>query len=387
MNDSIPVLVVPAAAAAAPAPGPVTVEQLLSILSAATEEQCCSLLQQLNRGMHLYNEAVSAEPKAAAAAKEPKAPKAKAPKAPKAPKAEKAPLPEAADDSDAPDASSYRLSPEDIVGDLCQGRVFQGADQRWKPHVNREFQCSRKAQEGTDLCKVCAARQARYAETGASKAGWLGRITDDPFDWCYMLGTKWAEVRKPKWLGSSGAAASAAASDAGSDAGSVAPAPSASASASASAAAAKPAKEAKEAEKAAAKAAKEAEKAAAKAAKEAEKAAAKAAKEAEKEAAKAAKEAEKAAAKAAKEAEKEAKKAAKPAAKPAAAKPAAAAAKADADAEVDNSDGEIKFIANTLYKVKNGNVYEYNEMTETTGDFVGRLGPDDDSIDPDAEEE
>ena len=53
---------------------------------------------------------------------------------------------------------------------------------------------------------------------------------------------------------------------------------------------------------------------------------------------------------------------------------------------MDNSGGEIKFIANTLYKVKNGNVYEYNEMTETTGDFVGRLGPDDDSIDPDAEE-
>jgi hypothetical protein len=363
MNDSIPVLVVPAAAAAAPAAGPVTVEQLLSILSAATEEQCCSLLQQLNRGMHLYNEAVSAEPKAA---KEPKA--VKAPKA-KAPKAEKAPLPEAADDSDAPDASSYRLPPEDVVGDLCQGRQFdKEPDRRWKPMVFRELQCSRKAQEGTDLCKVCAARQARYAENETPKAGWLGRITDDPFDWCYMLGTKWAEDRKPKWLGSS---VSAAASDAGSDAGSVAPAPSASASASASAAAAKPAKEAKEAEKEAAKAAKEAEKAAAKAAKEAEKAAAAAAKEAKK---------------AADAAAKEAKKAAKPAtaAKPAAAKPAAA--KADADAEVDNSGGEIKFIANTLYKVKNGNVYEYNEMTETTGDFVGRLGPDDDSIDPDAEE-
>ena len=376
MNDSIPVpvLVVPAAAAAAP--GPVTVEQLLSLLSAATEEQCCSLLQQLNRGMHLYNEAVSAEPKAV---KAPKAPKAKAPKA------EKAPLPEAADDSDAPDASSYRLSPEDVDGDLCQGRQFdKEPDRRWKPMVFRELQCSRKAQEGTDLCKVCAARQARYAENETPKAGWLGRITDDPFDWCYMLGTKWAEDRKPKWLGSSGAAASAAASDAGSDAGSVAPAPSASASASASAAAAKPAKEAKEAEKAAAKAAKEAEKAAAKAAKEAKKAADAAAKEAKKAADAAAKEAKKAADAAAKEA----KKAAKPAAKPAAAKPAAAAAaKADADAEVDNSGGEIKFIANTLYKVKNGNVYEYNEMTETTGDFVGRLGPDDDSIDPDAEEE
>jgi hypothetical protein len=95
--------------------------------------------------------------------------------------------------------------------------VFLGTDNRWKPSVNREYQCSKKPLAGTDLCRVCTARQARYAEKETPKAGWLGRITDAPFDWCCMLGTKWAEDRKPKWLGSS---VSAAASDAGSGAGS-----------------------------------------------------------------------------------------------------------------------------------------------------------------------
>jgi len=48
-----------------------------------------------------------------------------------------------------------------------------------------------------------------------AKARWLGRITDEPFDWCYMLGTAWAEKRKPVW---GGVSAPVAASDSGSDA-------------------------------------------------------------------------------------------------------------------------------------------------------------------------
>jgi len=116
----------------------------------------------------------------------------------------------------APTPSSYRLLPTEIRDDLCQGRVFRGDDKRWKPHVNREFQCTRKAQDGKDLCKVCTARQARYAENETPKAGWLGRITDEPFGWTHMLGTAWAEERKPVWLGSS------VSGPAGSDSGSVA---------------------------------------------------------------------------------------------------------------------------------------------------------------------
>jgi hypothetical protein len=42
-------------------------------------------------------------------------------------------------------------------------------------------------------------------------------------------------------------------------------------------------------------------------------------------------------------------------------------------------------IAGDLRMVKNGNVYEYDELTETAGDFLGRLGADGDSIDTDAE--
>ena len=128
----------------------------------------------------------------------------------------------------APTPSSYRLSPTEIRTDLCQGRQFdKEPDRRWKPMVFRELQCTRKAQDGTDLCKVCTARQARYAENETPKANWLGRITDEPFDWTHMLGTAWAEDRKPKWLGSSvsGPAGSDSGSVAGSDTGSEAPAP------------------------------------------------------------------------------------------------------------------------------------------------------------------
>jgi len=89
-------------------------------------------------------------------------------------------------------------------------------DRRWKPHVYPEFQCSRKPQDGTDLCKICMAAQERYAVTPTAKRRWLGRITDEPFDWCYMLGTAWAEKRKPVWLGS-GPAGSDSGSVAGSD--------------------------------------------------------------------------------------------------------------------------------------------------------------------------
>ncbi len=119
-------------------------------------------------------------------------------------------------------------------------------------------------------------------------------------------------------------------------------------------------------------------KAAAAAAKAAEKAAAKAAKAAEKAAAK---EAEKAAAK---EAEKAAKAAAW-AAKAVAKAEEKAAAKAAAKAEPVDITGELKLIEGTLYMVKNDNVYEYDELSEKAGDFVGRLTAEE-TIDTDEEE-
>jgi hypothetical protein len=36
-------------------------------------------------------------------------------------------------------------------------------------------------------------------------------------------------------------------------------------------------------------------------------------------------------------------------------------------------EGELKLIGGRLYMVRNGNVYEYHELEESAGDFVGRL--------------
>jgi len=64
------------------------------------------------------------------------------------------------------------------------------------------------------------------------------------------------------------------------------------------------------------------------------------------------------------------------AAAPAPAPPAPAAAAAE--------DGELKLIDGTLYMVRQGNVYEYDELTERSGDFCGRLTAED-TIDTEGE--
>lgn len=177
-----------------------------------------------------------------------------------------APLPEPEDDG-APSAAAYRLKEEDIDHSVCVGRVLKGGkDKRWKPVVYREFQCGKAMEDDCDLCKVCQNRLGKYAEE-PKPGDWTGRITEEPPSWLHMLGTEWAEVRKPKWLG-------AAATDSGSDASSTA------------------SKASKAAEKEAAKAKKDADKAVRVAEKEAAKAT--------KEAIKRAKNEEKAAAKASK---------------------------------------------------------------------------------------
>jgi hypothetical protein len=48
--------------------------------------------------------------------------------------------------------------------------------------------------------------------------------------------------------------------------------------------------------------------------------------------------------------------------------------------------GEIMPIAGEFYWVVRGNVYEYDQIEEKPGDFVGRLRADE-SIDADGEEE
>ena len=378
---------------------------LIAAFRAASAAEMADFLQEMDRGMPLWRERTAsleaeAEP-VKKSAKKAVAGGAVAPKKEKAaprPKKEIAAvaLPEAEDG--APDAAAYRLAPESIDHSLCLARKFIDAvhaDKRWSPSVYTESQCVRKSAEGSDLCTNCTAMQDKCVEEGICvHSKWAGRVTEEPPDWVHMLGAKWATDRlasgKLKWLGEGGSAASVAgseaASDAGSDSGSVKQMPAAASVDKSAAAAAKAEKAAAAAaEKAAAKAAKEAEKAEKAAAAAAEKAAAKAAKEAEKAAEKAAKAAAAAAEKAAAKPKKE--KAEKPKKeKAAAASAATVSAKADTAAAVAEAKGELKLIDGTVYMVRDGNVYEYNDLEEKAGDFVGRLGADGESIDTDAEE-
>ena len=358
---------------------PLSLPSLIAALRAGTPAQMADILAALDHGMPLWAERKGVSPEAEAAAAPVKPVKAKSAGRPKKEPVPAAALPEAGEDG-APDAAAYRLDPSAVDHSVCLGREMNetdaSKDKRWKPAVYRELQCGKSVAEGSDLCAGCAARLAKYA-ADPKPGKWTGRVTEEPLEWVHMLGTKWAVEKTPKWLG---AAASAAASDASSDSGSAEEMPAAAPAPKGAIAASKKAEKA--AEKEAAKAAKVAEKEAAKAAKEAEKAAAAVA-------AKAAKEAEKAA----KKAEKEAKKAEKPAkakkAAPALAGGAAAAAvpaKADTAAAVEAVEGELKLIDGSLYMVRNGNVYEYNDLEEKAGDFVGRLTADGEGIDADAEE-
>jgi len=328
------------------------VSQFITMLSTATLGQVAEIRAILERR---EEEVVSVKAEAKAPGAPKKAPKEKAPKPEKpAPMA----LPEAG--SAAPAASEYRVS--EIDETLCLGRNLKGGeDKRWKPIIYRESQCGGKVVEGSDLCAKCCKRQEKHAaDPSVTKTDWNGRINEEPEAWVRMLGTAWATEKKPKFLGAASASASVADAEG---------AASENASVQEEMPAAAAAPKAVKADKAAAKAAKEAEKAAAKAAKEAEKEAAKAAKAAtaaaEKEAAKAAKAKPKAEAKSKPKAKSEAKKA--------------------AVAEVKEATAELVLIDGSMYMVKKGNVYEYNELEEVAGDFCGRLNADS-TIDTDADE-
>ena len=317
-------------------------ETLMTTLRGATDEQWLTFMKLYNeRGVPQFFASVDAktaaamaeEADSAAAAKAPKAPKAKKePKAKKAP-AEVAPLPETEDGS-APDASEYRLSEADIDHSVCIGRA-KDDDKRWSPIIFRERQCGKKLEEDSDLCKTCHTREEKYAESSSPKIGWMGRVTEEPLDWVHMLGTAWAEEKKPKFNGASSAAS--VASDAASDSGA--------------------SEEMEQPEKPEEKKAPAAKKTKVPAAD--------------------------------KEAKKEAKKAEKPAAKPKAAK---AEKVADASVPAVTVKANIEMIGDELYEVKDGNVYEWDREANAgmgkRGDFVGRLQgtKGDYSIDTDAAE-
>jgi hypothetical protein len=278
-----------------------------------------------------------------------KVPRTKVAAEPK-PKKEKlapAPLP---DDGSVPTAAAYRLNPSDIDTSVCVGRLFSDEDKRWKPSVLRESQCGKAVVDGSDICSGCSKRSEKAAETGKHGA-WNARVTEEPPSWCHMLGTAWAA--KCKWNPDGGSVVSDSASVA-SDHSSTAD--------KMNAAAAK-----KEA------AAKKAEEKAAAAAKKAEEKTAAAAKKAEEKAAAATKKAEEAATK-------------KASAKPKKEVAATSNAVADTTESVATAEGDIEIIGHNMYWVRNGNVYEYDQVSNAAGAFAGRKNPDG-SIDEDADEE
>ena len=348
-----------------------SVPQLITILQSATPTEAADILSILQRGHAMWTDrqaeavtaAVTPVKTKTKTVKEPGAPKKE--KAAKAEKAEKPviALPEAVEG--APQASEYRVDSDMFDSSTCIARITKGGeDKRWKPIIFRESQCGGKLVEGSDLCAKCCKREEKYA-ADPKPGDWCGRLSEEPLDWQHMLGTAWAEEKKPRFLGAVPSGATSVADEVASENGSVKemPAPKAS----------KPDAAAKAAEKAA----KLAEKAVAKAAKEAAAAAAKAEKVAAKEATKAAK-----------VAEKEAKSVKAKATDAAVVKAVKAKTKKEAvvvAAAPVEVEGELKLIDGTLYMVKKGNVFEYDELTEKAGDFVGRLTADE-TIDTEAEE-
>jgi len=334
MSCSVSTPVAAAAAAGSVGDGSqMNVPAFVAMLSAATDEQLADIMAIFHRGNDLWTRRtmgsanlevcvpapVAEEPPAAP--KKEKAVKEKVEK-PKKEKAVKVPL--KGDSEGAPEPSDYRIPEADIDLSVCVARLFNetdaSKDKRWKPAVYRELQCGGKVADGSDLCSKCSKRQEKYAEE--PKAGpWTGRVTEEPLDWCHMLGTSWATDKNPKFIGAAEEATVAG----------------------------------PKAEKATEKAASAVAKAAAKAAKEVEKAAAKAQKEAEKAAAKASKP--------------------KKPTKKAAASTSETEVKV-AIAEATEVEGELLCIDGEMYMIKKGNVYEYDEIAEKVGDFVGRLTAD-----------
>ena len=309
-------------------------EQLLACLRALSAEEMAAIWTEIQRG------APAVKPPAAPASKERK-PKAAAAAAAAAPEAE---------DGEAPSAASYRVS--SVKEGVCVARrISEGTkDARWKPAIYAEEQCGRAVEAGSDLCPICKNHLQKYTDNPSPKAGWHGRVSEEPLDWMHMLGTAWAAKANPRF-GAGSAAVSEAAS--------VASAP-----------AAKPGRKPKqtEEEKAAAKEAKAAAAAEAKAAKAAEKAAIKAAADA-----------------AAKKVREEA--AAKKAAAGGGGGTPAPAAKADTATPAATVAHKIVCVAGEMYAVRGRNAFEYNPMDDSVGEYKGRLSEDGNSVDAEAPEE
>ena len=237
---------------------------------------------------------------------------------------------------DAPTPASYRLSPEVIAAHCatkCQARRLKpsGEDKRFSPSVFKESLCTGEV-EADGLCSTCN----RWKDDPKK---WNGLITEEPLPTTHMLGTTWAA--KCKWTASGSAPASSAASVASVEESVQTPA-------SVSAATVAPM-----------------DAAAAQAKKEAAAAKRKATLAKKKEAAAAS--------------------ASTAAVAVVAETPVTVAAAASTTEPVADA-GELRMLQGEFYWVVGSNVYEYDQIEEKPGDFVGRVRADE-TIDGDAEEE
>ena len=199
---------------------PVTIPALLAALREATAAELGALLTELDRGMPVWQAAQQRDQPDEAVA----AAGADAPPAPVKPAI--------------PTAASYRMDPSLIRADRCQARLLgpDGGDKRWSPAVYYERQCGKAPAsllptsadlpfDGSSLCTTCQKRAGLYTAciaTGSKKissnssaGGWNGLITEAPLDRTHMLGTAWAETKKPRWHGDDSASESGSASSGG----------------------------------------------------------------------------------------------------------------------------------------------------------------------------
>jgi hypothetical protein len=127
---------------------------------------------------------------------------------------------------DAPTPASYRLAASVVAAHTkCQARKEppqggsgKGWDKRYSPSVFWEQLCNGD-QESEGLCKTCL----RYRDQTPKK--WHGLITEEPLPESHMLGTAWAAKCKWTGAGSSSAPVSSAASVASVEESVLSPAP------------------------------------------------------------------------------------------------------------------------------------------------------------------
>ena len=98
-----------------------------------------------------------------------------------------------------PPLAAYLPGPVDATRCLGRRTDEDHCDRRWAPFVYAAYQCKNMpvaAAGAADLCEVCHRREAK----GTIKAGWNGRVTEEPPADSHCAGSTWFHT-KAKWVG------------------------------------------------------------------------------------------------------------------------------------------------------------------------------------------